>query len=403
MHTNVVIIGAGPAGLMLSHLLSQNGIDSIILEKRSRKEIEETVRAGVLEQGTVDLLKETGVGTRIEHEGFEHEGIYLQFGQKRERIDFPSLTGGKKVVVYPQHEVLKDLLKARIEDGAAIHFEVDEVKTHAIHSNEPYVTYTPEKGASEETITCDYIAGCDGFHGPCRETVTESDCSEYEKLYDYGWLGVLAETEVASDELVYANHENGFALLSTRTPTLQRFYLQVDRKDDINLWSDDRIWTELKKRSDIGDGKELKDGPIVSKNIVSMRSYVCETMRKGNLFLAGDAAHIVPPTGAKGLNLAISDIQILAEGLKERYHNGSENLLDRYEEIALQRIWKAQRFSSFMTTLLHTDVKKTKFERKIQESEFHYLVSSEAAKRSLAENYTGLPIEWGRALAPQYS
>lgn len=392
MRTDVVIIGAGPAGLMLSYLLKKEGIHSVLLEKRSKQEIEETVRAGVLEQGTVDLLVKHGLDNRLKEIGHEHKGIYLQFNQERHRIDFPALTGGKKVVVYPQHEVIKDLLNAHDTIGTTIYYEVDNVKPEGLKTKAPKVSFTHKDSNAKEEINCDFVAGCDGFHGPCRKEIM--GCSEFENLYDYGWLGILAETKPASDELVYANHENGFALLSTRTPELQRYYLQVDRKDDIANWSDDRIWTELNTRVSMGKGQEVTPGVITQKNIVSMRSFVCETMQYGRLFLAGDAAHIVPPTGAKGMNLAISDVQILAKGLCAYYQDGTESMLNRYADIALRRIWKAQRFSAFMTNMLHTNPSSTPFERKLQLSELSYLVSSEAAKQSLAENYTGLPIEW---------
>ncbi|GEK59951.1 4-hydroxybenzoate 3-monooxygenase [Marinococcus halophilus] len=391
MNTKIAIIGAGPAGLMLSHLLAQKGIDSVILERRSQKDIEETVRAGVLEQGTIELMRSVGLEERMNQIGYKHEGINIQFNQERHRIDFPSLTN-QEVMVYPQHEVIKDLLNARQKEGASIYFEVEEVELFDIESKTPSVEFT--QYGERYSIHCDYIAGCDGFHGPSRKAIPSEQLKEYEHTYDHGWLGILAETAPASEELVYTHHPNGFALLSTRTPTLQRFYLQVDRTDHIDNWSDERIWEELRTRVDLGNGPELQEGRITSKNIVAMKSYVCETMHYGSLFLAGDAAHIVPPTGAKGMNLAMSDVQVLAQGLIEYYQDNREELLNSYEAIALRRVWKAQRFSAFMTKLLHPEQGASPYELRLQESELDYLVSSKAAQQSLAENYTGLPIEW---------
>jgi p-hydroxybenzoate 3-monooxygenase len=392
MRTKVGIIGAGPAGLLLSHLLHLQGIDSIILESRSREEIEGTIRAGVLEQGTVDLLNATGVGARMMKEGHIHHGIELQFNGRRHRIDMHDLTGGKKITVYAQHEVIKDLVAARLEAGAKIYFNVKDVCLHQIETSSPIIRFLPENATDIEELNCDFIAGCDGFHGPSRQAIPANLRVEKQKIYPFGWLGILAKTAPVNPELIYSNHERGFALISTRSPEIQRHYIQVDPKDDIANWSDDRIWSELHARVDM-DGCSILDGPIIQKNIVSMRSFVCETMRYGNLFLAGDAAHIVPPTGAKGLNLAAADVQVLAKGLSEYYHSGEKDLLNRYSEICLRRIWKAQRFSYWMTTMLHRNFEHSSFEYNIQLAELDYVTSSHAAATSLAENYVGLPME----------
>ncbi|MDM5327606.1 4-hydroxybenzoate 3-monooxygenase [Neobacillus sp. CF12] len=392
MRTQVGIIGAGPAGLLLSHLLHLQGIESIILESRSREDIEGTIRAGVLEQGTVDLLNSTGVGERMMREGHVHDGIELQFNGKRHRIDFHELTGGKRIMVYAQHEVIKDLVAARLHAAGQVYFNVSDVNLRQIESTTPKIQFRLEPEGELQEIECDFIAGCDGFHGPSRQAIPANVRIEKQKIYPFGWLGILAKTPPVNPELIYANHERGFALLSTRSPEIQRHYIQVDPKDDIKNWSDDRIWTELHARVDLDDWI-LKDGPIIQKNIVSMRSFVCETMRYGNLFLAGDAAHIVPPTGAKGLNLAAADVQVLARGLSEYYRSSEEDLLNRYSEICLRRIWKAQRFSYWMTTMLHRNLEHSSFEYNIQLAELDYVTSSQAAAISLAENYVGLPME----------
>jgi p-hydroxybenzoate 3-monooxygenase len=392
MRTKVGIIGAGPAGLLLSHLLHLQGIDSVILENRSKEEIEGTIRAGVLEQGTVDLLNSTGIGSRMMKEGHIHHGIELQFKGRRHRIDMNELTDGKKIMVYPQHEVIKDLLEARLKAGGKIYFNVKDVQLNNVKTNSPTISFIQENGTEVERIECDFIAGCDGFHGPSRQAIPKEERVEKQKIYPFGWLGILAETPPVHPELIYAHHDRGFALLSTRTPKIQRHYLQVDPKDDIVNWSDDRIWSELHARVDTLDGWKIIDGPIIQKNIVAMRSFVCETMQYGRLFLAGDSAHIVPPTGAKGLNLAVADIQVLAKGISEFYLSGNEDTLERYSSICLQRVWKAQRFSWWMTTMLHRNVEQTPYEYGVQIAELDYVTSSEAAAKSLAENYVGLPM-----------
>ncbi|WP_462409786.1 4-hydroxybenzoate 3-monooxygenase [Neobacillus sp. Marseille-QA0830] len=390
MRTQVGIIGAGPAGLLLSHLLFLQGIDSVILESRSREEIEGTIRAGVLEQGTVDLLNSIGVGERMMREGKVHHGIELQFDGIRRRIDFDRLTGGKSIMVYAQHEVIKDLVAARLQAGGKILFQVSETTPHHIDTDNPKITFTYQ--GEQQELECDFIAGCDGYHGPSRKAIPAGERVEMQKVYPFGWLGILAKTPQVNPELIYTNHERGFALLSTRSPEIQRHYLQVDPSDDIKNWSDDRIWSELHARVDLNDWS-ITDGPIIQKNIVSMRSFICETMRYGRLFLAGDAAHIVPPTGAKGLNLAAADVQVLASGLTEFYQSGSSGMLDRYPKICLRRVWRAQRFSNWMTTMLHRNTQHSPFEYGIQIAELDYVTSSRAAAESLAENYVGLPLE----------
>ena len=390
MRTQIGIIGAGPAGLMLSRLLLLNGIESIILENRSQEEIEGTIRAGVLEQGTVDLLISTGVGKRMLSEGSIHQGIELQFNGKRKRINMHKLTNGKQITLYAQHEVIKDLVSVNQQSGIQIIFNVKNVELVDVESDTPKIHF--ELDGEKQEILCDYIAGCDGFHGPSRQNIPKDVRKEHHQEYPYGWLGILTNTPVVNKELIYANHERGFALLSTRSPEIQRHYLQVDPKDHIRNWSDDRIWSELHARVDT-DNFCITEGPIIQKNIVSMRSFVCETMQYHRLFLAGDAAHIVPPTGAKGLNLAIADIQVLAKGFIQYYSTGQKDFLENYSDICLRRVWKAQRFSYWMTSLLHTNHLHTSFERGIQLAELDYVTSSKAAATSLAENYVGLPLE----------
>ncbi|KIL36038.1 4-hydroxybenzoate 3-monooxygenase [Cohnella kolymensis] len=392
MRTQVGIIGAGPAGLMLSHLLHLQGIDSIILENRSREEIEGTIRAGVLEQGSVDLMNAAGVGERMMREGHCHHGIELRFNRQGHRINMHELTEGKNVTVYPQHEVIKDLVAARLDSAGEIYFGVDDVSLHGLDTELPKIQFRPHKGAELQEILCDYIAGCDGFHGPSRPNIPVNIRVDYQKKYPFGWLGILAEAPPSAPELVYANHDRGFALLSTRSPEIQRLYLQVDITDNIANWSDDRIWTELHARLETHDGFNLIEGPIIQKSILSMRSFVCDPMQYGRLFLAGDAAHIVPPTGAKGLNLAFADVQVLARGLQQLYTSGKNDLLAQYSHTALRRVWKAERFSSYMTSMLHRHAEHTPFERGIQLAELEYVTTSRVAAASLAENYVGLPM-----------
>lgn len=394
MRTQVGIVGAGPAGLMLSHLLHLQGIDSIVLESRTRKEIEETIRAGVLEQGTVDLMNATGVGERMMAQAQFHHGIELRFNGRGHRIDMHQLTGGKNVTVYPQHEVIKDLVRARLEAGGEILFNVGQVSLHDVDTLSPKIRFRQDQDGELQEITCDFIAGCDGFHGPSRPAIPRSVRTEYDSLLPFGWLGILIEAPPSTPELIYTNHDRGFALVSTRSPQIQRLYLQVDRQDDIAHWPDDRIWSELHARLETSDNWKLIEGPIIQKGIVAMRSFVCDPMQYGRLFLAGDAAHIVPPTGAKGLNLAVADVAVLARALTEFYADGDTTRMQQYSSICLRRVWKAERFSWYMTSMLHRHSHHIAFERKIQLAELDYVTSSLAASTSLAENYVGLPMEW---------
>ncbi|MFW2374515.1 MAG: 4-hydroxybenzoate 3-monooxygenase [Gammaproteobacteria bacterium] len=391
MQTQVGIIGAGPAGLLLSHLLHLQGIESVILEKHSREHVEATVRAGVLEQGTVDLLVESGVGERLQREGFVHHGIELRFSGQGHRIDLSELTDGREITVYAQHEVIKDLIEARLAAGGQILFEVDQVSVHDLDARRPKIRFL-ENGEPRE-LNCDFIAGCDGFHGVCRPSVPQGVLTTYERVYPFAWFGILAEAAPSCKELIYTHHPRGFALVSTRSPTLQRMYFQCDPNDDTANWSDDRIWEEFRTRLATDDGWQPIEGPILQKNIVAMRSFVTEPMQYGRLFLAGDAAHIVPPTGAKGMNLAVSDVRTLSRALSDFYASANTTLLDQYSVTCLRRIWKAQRFSWWMTTLLHCDDQASAFDKRRQLAELDYVTRSRAAATSLAENYVGLPME----------
>jgi p-hydroxybenzoate 3-monooxygenase len=388
--TQVAIIGAGPAGLLLSQLLHRQGIDSIVLETRSRDAIEGTIRAGVLEQGTVDLLNELGVGERMQREGFVHEGTVLRFGGRDHRIDFRDLTG-KAVTVYAQHEVIKDLVAARIANGGDLRFGVADVKLHDVDTSAPKVTYRAADG-SLHRITADFVAGCDGTQGVSRPTMPAGLVKGFERVYPFGWLGILCEAPPSSDELIYALHERGFALVSTRSPQIQRMYLQVDPRDPLDQWSDDRIWSELRARLATRDGWTPKEGRIFSKVIVGMRSFVAEPMQHGRLFLAGDAAHVVPPTGAKGLNLAAGDVVVLSNAIHAYYRQNATALLDGYTRTALRRIWKAQRFSWWMTSMLHRFPDADEFQQRVQLAELDSLTGSRAGATWLAENYVGLPF-----------
>ncbi|HYG90108.1 MAG TPA: 4-hydroxybenzoate 3-monooxygenase [Azospirillum sp.] len=390
--TQVGIIGAGPAGLFLAHLLHRQGIESVILENRSREEIEGTIRAGVLEQWTVDLMNEMGLGERMRREAHFHSGITLRFNRESHHIDMEGLTGGKRVTVYAQHEVIKDLVGARLADGGEIVFSVAETSLHDLDTERPKIRYRGADGAMEE-LQCDFVAGCDGFHGPSRQAMPRDYRTEYQKVYPFGWLGILTEAPPSYPELIYANHERGFALLSTRSPEIQRLYIQCDPKDDIANWSDGRIWSELHARLETVDGWKLTEGPIFQKGIIAMRSFVCDPMQYGRLFIAGDAAHIVPPTGAKGLNLAVADVVVLSRGLVAYYRSGRTELLERYTAVALRRIWKAERFSWYMTTMLHKNEAETPFEQRIHLADLDYVVHSRAAATALAENYVGLPLD----------
>jgi p-hydroxybenzoate 3-monooxygenase len=387
MRTQVAIVGAGPAGLTLAQLLHLEGIDSVVIENRSREYVEARIRAGVLEQGVVDLFTEAGVGERMAREGLVHEGVELQFAGERHRIDLKGLTGGKTIMVYGQTEVVKDLIQARLAAGRPLLFEVEDVRLEGIESGSPRVLFTHEGVAQE--LECDAVAGCDGFHGVCRPSIPDGVLRTVSREYPFGWLGILAAVAPSNDELVYAHHERGFALLSLRSPELSRLYVQCSPDDDLAEWPDARIWEELQTRLGL-PGWTLTEGPVLEKGITPMRSFVTEPMRHGRLFLAGDAAHIVPPTGAKGLNLAVRDVQLLAEALTGWIRGGSETLIDAYSSNCLRRVWRAEHFSWWMTTMLHRLEDGDLFDLRLQESQLRYVASSEAAARSLAENYVGL-------------
>jgi p-hydroxybenzoate 3-monooxygenase len=386
--TQVGIIGAGPAGLMLSHLLARSGIDSVVLERRSREYVEKRVRAGVLEQGTVNLMRETGLGARMDREGLVHRGIALRFEGGDHRIDFEDLTGGSTITVYGQQEVVKDHIAARLAARQRLHFEVEDVSAHDVSSSAPTLRYTLD-GESVE-LECDFIAGCDGFHGVSREAIPADHLVRYEREYPFGWVGILASVAPSAEELIYASHDRGFALLSMRSPTLTRLYVQCDRTDTIDDWPDARIWEELHLRLATDAGFELKEGPIVEKTIAWMHSAVTEPMQYGRLFLAGDAAHIVPATGAKGLNLAVHDVRVLSAALDAWYRTGSPAALASYSDTCLRRVWRAQHFSYWMTTMLHRFPTDDAFQRKLQLAQLRWVSSSRDAAASLAENYVGI-------------
>ena len=388
VRTQVGIVGAGPAGLLLSHLLHLQGIESVVLEIRSRADVEQTIRAGILEQGTVDTLSEAGVGERMSREGHRHEGIELRFGGRGHRIDFPSLTGGRAVMLYPQHEVLIDLVRARLDAGGQVLFEVADVSLADLDSSAPRIRFVREGEPVE--LTCDVVVGADGTQGVSRRSVPGGVLTTHEKRYPFGWYGILCEAPPSSDELIYANSERGFALVSTRSPTVQRMYLQVDPSDRVENWSEERTWDEFRARLATADGWEPRTGPIFSQTIVGMRSLVTEPMQYGRLFLVGDAAHVVPPTGAKGLNLAVADVRVLARALVEFYASGRTDLLDGYSAAALPRIWQASRFSWWMTSMLHRP-DGDEFSYRLQLAELEYVSTSRAGAASLAENYVGLP------------
>jgi p-hydroxybenzoate 3-monooxygenase len=376
---------------MLSHLLHLQGIESVVLEARSRQYVEERVRAGLLEQGTVDLLVETGVGERMKREGLTHHGIELRFGGRGHRIDLSQLTGGKAVTIYAQHEVIKDLIAARLAADGQIVFEAEDASLHNFDSSAPTIQFRKDGAITE--LRCDFIAGCDGFHGVSRLTIPADTLTMYDRIYPFAWLGILAEARPSSEELIYAYHERGFALQSMRSPSITRLYLQCAPEELVDNWPDQKIWDELEKRFATIDGWKLNQGPILQKGITPMRSFVVEPMQFGNLFLAGDAAHIVPPTGAKGLNLAVADVRILARALTDYYKSGSRELLSRYSEICLRRVWKVQRFSWWMTSMLHRFNDENAFDQRRQLAELDYVTTSQAAAQTLAENYVGLPME----------
>jgi p-hydroxybenzoate 3-monooxygenase len=386
MRTQVGIIGAGPAGLLLSHLLHLQGIESVVLESRSREQIESTIRAGVLEQGTMDILVESGVGARMQAEGAKHHGFEFAFEGKRRRIDLTGLTG-HSITVYAQHEVIKDLVAARVAAGGVIHFNVSETSVHGIESATPSIRYVHEGEARE--LQCDFVIGCDGSQGVSRSAIPAQLRKDFECVYPFGWFGILVDAPPSSEELIYARNDRGFALVSTRSANVQRMYFQCDPKDTVDNWSDDRIWAEMHARVDSDDGRQVVEGKIFQKNIVGMRSFVSTTMQHGRLFLAGDAAHIVPPTGAKGLNLAVSDVRILNAALKAFYREGRMDLLDGYSATALRRIWRAEHFSYWMTRMTHRLDHALAFEQQLQVAELEHVTTSRAAATALAENYVG--------------
>ena len=390
LRTQVAIVGAGPAGLVLSHLLYLQGIDSVVAENRSRQYVEERVRAGVLEQGTVDLLTEMGVGERLKREGLVHYGVELRFKGQGHRIDFQDLTNGKGITIYAQHEVLKDLNDARLATGGQTVFEAENVAVRDFDTDSPKLLF--RKDDKDFELQCDFIAGCDGFHGICRPAIPTNALTMFDRSYPFGWLGILAETPPASDELIYAYHDRGFALLSMRSPHVSRLYIQCAPDEDIALWPDEKIWQELHERLAAEDFR-LHEGAVIQKGITGMRSFVAEPMRYKRLFLAGDSAHIVPPTGAKGLNLAVADVRVLARGFDQFYKHGRADLLDRYSEICLRRVWKVQRFSWWMTSMLHRFPDENPFDQRRQLAELDYVTGSRAASQSLAENYVGLPFD----------
>jgi p-hydroxybenzoate 3-monooxygenase len=388
MRTQVGIVGAGPAGLVLSHLLHRRGIHSVVVEARSRQHCEQRVRAGVLEQGTVDLLIEMGVGERMRREGLIHDGVEIRFREQGHRIDFKALTG-RGITIYAQQEVVKDLIAARLATEGKIFFEAEDVTIHDFDSATPKIRF--HDGGEPSEVLCDFIAGSDGFHGVCRPSI-EKALTIHERIFPFAWLGILAAATPSSEELIYCYHDRGFALHSMRTPEITRLYLQCAPDEDLAQWSDEKIWEELQTRLTTRDGRRLTEGPILQKGVTGMRSFVAEPMQYGRLYLAGDAAHIVPPTGAKGLNLAVADVRVLAAAFAEFYASGNSHLLDRYSETCLRRVWLVQRFSLWMTSMLHRVPGNDGFEEHRQLADLDYLTSSRAAAQSFAENYVGLPM-----------
>jgi p-hydroxybenzoate 3-monooxygenase len=390
VRTQVAIVGAGPSGLLLSRLLELQGIDSVVVERRSREYVEHRLRAGVLEQGTADTLREVGVGARMDVEALVHDGTELRFAHKRHRIDFAELTG-RRVTVYGQQEVIKDLIAARLAAGGDVRFEVDDVVMHDVDSEAPYVTCL--EAGEPLRIDSDFIIGADGFHGPSRAQILGS--TVYERTYPFCWLGILAEAPPSSHELIYARHERGFSLHSMRSPQITRMYLQVPATASLDEWPDDRIWSELHTRLATDDGFELTEGPLLDRGITPMRSFVSTPMQQGRLFIAGDAAHIVPPTGAKGMNLAVADVRVLSRALGGFYADGRTDLLAAYTDTALARVWRATHFSWWMTTMLHVDPDDDAFGHQISRAQLDYVTTSRAMATSLAENYTGIPFSAG--------
>ena len=389
--TQVGIIGAGPSGLLLAHMLHLHGISSVLIESQTREYCEARIRAGLLEQGTVETLINAGVGERLKKEGLSHRGVQFSFGGKRHRIDLSKLTGGRQVTIYGQHEVVRDLIAARLADNGDLRFSVLDAAVHDIETTKPRITYRDQSGT--HAIECDFIAGCDGFHGICRPSIPAGIRTAYDRKYPFAWLGILAQAPIACDELIYARHANGFALATMRSTDVTRMYLQCEPDEDLGQWSDDRIWSELHTRLEQSGDLKINEGKILQKGVTAMRSYVVEPMQHGQLFLVGDAAHIVPPTGAKGMNLAVADVRVLARGLEAYYKKSNRDQLDRYSAACLARIWKVQRFSWWMTTLLHRFPEAEGFDAKVQLAELDYVMGSRAASTALAENYVGLPLE----------
>ncbi|MGH9831482.1 MAG: 4-hydroxybenzoate 3-monooxygenase [Blastocatellia bacterium] len=390
MRTQVGIVGAGPAGLLLARLLDQHGIESIVVEDRSREHIESRVRAGVLEQGTVDTLNDAGVGERMRRQGLVHHGLELSFNGRRHRINLYELTGGRAITVYGQQEVVKDLINARLDAGGQIFFEVEETSVHDLDGDAPKIRF--RKNGEAHEIACDFIGGCDGSHGICRTSIPAGGLNVFERVYPFGWLGILAASKPPSEELIYCHHPRGFALFSMRSPEITRLYIQCAPDEEIADWPDDRIWQELELRLGVDESIRLEEGPILQKGVTPMRSFVIEPMQYGRLFLAGDAAHIVPPTGAKGMNLAVADVRVLSRALASFYQSGRTDLLAQYSETCLRRVWRAEHFSWWMTSLLHRFPDHSPFQQRLQLSELEYVTSSRAAATALAENYAGLPF-----------
>jgi p-hydroxybenzoate 3-monooxygenase len=389
--TQVGIVGAGPAGLLLGHLLHLNGIDSVIVEARSRDYVIDRVRAGVLEQGTVDLLIALGVSKGLCRAGLRHQGLYVSFEGRRHRIDLADLTGGKGITIYGQNEVVRDLIDARSATTRPLYFDAEGVSVNGLETSKPVLRF--QHGGTDHEVHCDFIAGCDGSHGICRPSIPAGVQTVYERVYPFGWLGILAEAAPSSDELVYTYHDRGFALFSMRSPTVTRLYFQVPPEEPIDNWSDDAIWAEMLERMTTRDGWRPHVGPILQKSVTPMRSFVVAPMRHGRLFLAGDSAHIVPPTGAKGLNLAASDVLVLARAIKAFYEHGRTAWLDEYSDVCVRRVWKAQRFSWWMTSTLHRFPDENVFDHRRRIADLDYLTGSRAAMTSLAEQYVGLPAE----------
>ena len=391
MRSQVGIVGAGPAGLLLSHMLHLHGIESVIIESRGREAIEATIRAGVLEQSTVDLMTEIGAGERMRREGFVHHGFQLRFNGRGHRIDLHDLANGRAITVYPQHEVLKDLIKLRMATGGQILFEAKATRLDDVTSGKPTVHFTTKDGKAS-VLECDFIAGCDGGYGVSRAAIPEGTVrKDFFRVYPFGWFGILAKAPPSSHELIYAHHIRGFALISTRSPDVQRMYFQCDPNDEVENWPDDRIWSELQTRVE-GDGFRLKEGQIFQKGIIPLRSFVSEPMQHGRLFLAGDAAHSVPPPGAKGLNTAVADVHVLARALAAHFATGADDLLEAYSKTALRRVWRVQQFSWWMTSMLHRFHDGNAFDLRRQIAELELVTSSRAAATNLAEQYVGMPL-----------